>query len=585
MNHRLLRYVLVFIILSTTTTLIISFLVSRQAPEPPLYDAHSHVDLYVGENILAADLTATLGLRGWWMPHARWDLWASCDSPTEPCLPVFSTKCRAESVRAIYQYLPIFSTPSRQGQRLVGFNFSVYGNAIDLISKPSSLKSVEEQLFAVLLEVRLANSQNPKITQRITFSPGTYDKPLLAYSYIPIGAEVDIQGILIALVCSGYVGKFWFQNPELRPVFQQTREQQVLPLASKPLVPTHFPSIVNYCPIFSDDKMEEGDRDLPSILIQASEFDTNKYLVTMVTQISIDRLNTLKITSASWKAPISLVIYVPSQTTNVEKDFSWKEFYIRKKLHEATDAQTSKLWNVIAVFGRKKNDPYPINTLRNLALWNARTEYVFLNDADFVPAMDFQTAFSSSLQAARDLGLSDDKTAFVVPAFEFTSHSKNDIVVPHDKEQLLEQVKRKKIRPFRIKQSPASHSPTNYQRWYLTPSGVYPIEDYEDKFEPYCVVKLSDTLPSYDPRFENYGMNKIEHIMELYAAGYQFAVMANAWTTHVPHPETKISKAFLTSPKARFQNRWERFSFLAWLQHKYMLNECANGEGQLEAKQ
>ena len=49
----------------------------------------------------------------------------------------------------------------------------------------------------------------------------------------------------------------------------------------------------------------------------------------------------------------------------------------------------------------------------------ARSKYILLLDADFVPSPDFQTNFQSSL-SVMDQHPAFDKTAFVVPVFEYS---------------------------------------------------------------------------------------------------------------------------------------------------------------------
>jgi len=38
---------------------------------------------------------------------------------------------------------------------------------------------------------------------------------------------------------------------------------------------------------------------------------------------------------------------------------------------------------------------------------------------------------------------------------------------------------------------------------------------FQDKFEPYLVVQVSPQLPRYSEAFEDYGMNKITHTLEV----------------------------------------------------------------------
>ena len=54
--------------------------------------------------------------------------------------------------------------------------------------------------------------------------------------------------------------------------------------------------------------------------------------------------------------------------------------------------------------------------------------------------------------------------------------------------------------------------------------------------EPYVVVKLTDDLPRFDERFINYGKNKVQWIIHLRMAGYQFHLLSHSFAIDVPHP-------------------------------------------------
>lgn len=57
---------------------------------------------------------------------------------------------------------------------------------------------------------------------------------------------------------------------------------------------------------------------------------------------------------------------------------------------------------------------------------------------------------------------------------------------------------------------------------------------WEEDFEPYVVVRSN--VSRYDRRFVGFGWNKVTHIMELQAQGYEFVVLPNVFTVHMPHP-------------------------------------------------
>ena len=70
---------------------------------------------------------------------------------------------------------------------------------------------------------------------------------------------------------------------------------------------------------------------------------------------------------------------------------------------------------------------------------------------------------------------------------------------------------------------------------------VYIQVQWEPDFEPYIVVRKD--IPEYDTRFVGFGWNKVSHIMELEAQGFEFVVLPNGFIVHMPHaPSLDIAK-------------------------------------------
>lgn len=68
-------------------------------------------------------------------------------------------------------------------------------------------------------------------------------------------------------------------------------------------------------------------------------------------------------------------------------------------------------------------------------------------------------------------------------------------------------------------------------------------------FEPYIVVNRN--IPEYDTRFVGFGWNKVSHIMELEAIGYEFVVLPQAFIVHMPHAPSRDIARFRASPQYR----------------------------------
>ncbi|XP_073514953.1 xylosyl- and glucuronyltransferase LARGE2 isoform X3 [Phyllobates terribilis] len=194
--------------------------------------------------------------------------------------------------------------------------------------------------------------------------------------------------------------------------------------------------------------------------------------VTLVAQLSMDRLQMLELICRHWEGPVSLALYL--------SDAEAQQFLRYAQASEVLQSRTNIGYHVVY----KEGQLYPVNLLRNVALRNAQTLYVFLSDIDFLPMYGLY-------------------------------------------ESLRYHVWEK------------GHAPTNYAKW-RTATTSYRV-DWAPNFEPYLVVRRD--CPEYDQRFLGFGWNKVSHIMELDAKGYELMVLPNAFIIHMPHaPSFDISK-------------------------------------------
>ncbi|XP_059242734.1 xylosyl- and glucuronyltransferase LARGE2 isoform X1 [Mustela nigripes] len=252
--------------------------------------------------------------------------------------------------------------------------------------------------------------------------------------------------------------------------------------------------------------------------------------VTLVAQLSMDRLQMLEALCRHWPGPMSLALYLT--------DAEAQQFLRFVEASAVLSARQNVAYHVVY----REGPLYPVNQLRNVALAQSLTPYVFLSDIDFLPAYSLYDYLRASIEQLK-LG-SERKAALVVPAFE-TLHYR--FRFPSSKAELLALLDSGSLYTFRYHEWPRGHAPTDYARWReaQTPYRVQWAADYE----PYVVVPRD--CPRYDPRFVGFGWNKVAHIVELDAQEYELLVLPEAFTIHLPHaPSLDISR-FRSSPTYR----------------------------------
>lgn len=251
--------------------------------------------------------------------------------------------------------------------------------------------------------------------------------------------------------------------------------------------------------------------------------------VTLVAQLSMDRLQMLEAICKHWEGPISLALYM--------SDAEAQQFLRYAQASEVLKNRKNIGYHVVY----KEGQFYPVNLLRNVALKNARTPYVFLTDVDFLPMYGL---YDYLRRAVVQMDMQHSQKALVVPAFETLRYR---LSFPKSKAELLSMLDMGTLYTFRYHVWPKGHAPTNYAKW-RTATTPYKVE-WEPDFEPYVLVRRD--CPEYDQRFVGFGWNKVSHIMELDAQEFEMMVLPNAFMIHMPHaPSFDISK-FRSSPSYR----------------------------------
>ena len=285
-----------------------------------------------------------------------------------------------------------------------------------------------------------------------------------------------------------------------------------------------------------------------------SSKEVSEQSISLVTQLSLERMTMLRSQCNVWGDKISAVIYVPylkdfgviSDDVKALNGSSLQDiavfvddFYqsLEKEAECSLDLQL-----VLEKFERW-DDPniglYPFNAIRNRALMMVETEAVILLDADFLPSRQLSAMYKDNEDAYGELmQVLDTKTAFVLPAFETTNAGVDGTIVAkkcamNGKDHVVTSWENGEVAGFQVAQYAAGHGPTKYEKW-LASSDDYPI-NYAKGFEPYILIARK-YVPWYDERFRGYSRNKIVHLTHLAdQLGIHLRVHHDGFVVHSPH--------------------------------------------------
>ncbi|KAM8910193.1 xylosyl- and glucuronyltransferase LARGE1 isoform 4-T4 [Spinachia spinachia] len=215
--------------------------------------------------------------------------------------------------------------------------------------------------------------------------------------------------------------------------------------------------------------------------------------VTLVAQLSMDRLQMLEAICKHWEGPISLALYL--------SDAEAQQFLRYAQGSEVLMSRGNVGYHIVY----KEGQFYPVNLLRNVAMHHVNTPFMFLSDIDFLPMYGLYEYLGKSVL---QLDMTSAKKALVVPAFETLRYR---LSYPKSKAELLSQLDMGTLFTFRYHVWMKGHAPTNFAKW-RTATTPYRVQ-WEADFEPYVMVRRDS--PEYDRRFVGFGWNKVAHIMEL----------------------------------------------------------------------
>ena len=284
--------------------------------------------------------------------------------------------------------------------------------------------------------------------------------------------------------------------------------------------------------------------------------DRDHLLLSLVTHLSVNKLDRLETLARWWNGPISAALYCSDRAQADKLDSYLSNKSVTTGLQDLS----------VHVFLEQNKFAYPHNILRNMALTNAQTKFVLLVDADLVPSPP--NTYFKIMQALRqpqaefqNQTLLDrmeyHNELLVLPVFEIypslnsteISHfagetelglaSEKDI--PQNKTALLQLYQRNIARQWHF---PGGHASSNYPKWLshtTTPHAAsYPISP-QPNYEPYF-IGYREALPSYWEEFRGYGLNKQSFVAECIIKGFSFRGLYSFWVSHLGHPTNRNMK-------------------------------------------
>lgn len=293
--------------------------------------------------------------------------------------------------------------------------------------------------------------------------------------------------------------------------------------------------------------------DLERVLILRSKKQLPPRAVTIVTQLSLERLDMLEQQCAHWPHPIAAVVYIPLVQGKISstEDESWNGTSLEIGIDEVKQT-VERIQNSRCILDLElvveerctfeQATLYPTNAVRNRALVMTRSDIVLLLDVDFVVDLSLAFDLENENRHSELTDLLASGVAVVLPAFEAWDQGERGkkialTAVKEGKKYIAQKFMYNVVMGFHMAHYPQGHEPTLFWKWINT-TEPYQVQ-HEVGFEPY-ILMLKEHVPYYDERFRGYYFNKVEHLLHISTQfGLPFVVHPSSFVVHVPHPKAK----------------------------------------------
>ncbi|GLC50652.1 hypothetical protein PLESTB_000403600 [Pleodorina starrii] len=300
--------------------------------------------------------------------------------------------------------------------------------------------------------------------------------------------------------------------------------------------------------------------DLPSCLVTERVWWSVKAAgipVTLVTQLTGERLDQLRAQCSTWRGPLAAVVYLPlfnahggklsDHNRQVVQNFTARTDELFRASETNNNGRGCQLRLVLMyeLFAdpRAASLLYPVNSLRNYARLMADTDLIANIDVDLLPSASISAALADPRVLANYTASCRARGVFVLPAFQLvcgTAMLADSLAATGDKAAIRVALN-ERLRMFSF-HKPMFHGPTLFEKW-LGSAEPYPIT-YALNYEPWYMSWRRET-PWYDFRYRGYGNNKIAQVAAMNAAGATWFVSPHGFLVHRPHNSTHMRDEFL----------------------------------------
>lgn len=294
-------------------------------------------------------------------------------------------------------------------------------------------------------------------------------------------------------------------------------------------------------------------------------------LVTVCTQLTVDRLQRLEALAATYAGPVSAVVYIGFRgEASAEVEQVARLWNSSTTLQQFVDLHLvyddNRPWYATGL--TKENhgsNPYPVNYLRQYAVERATTDFVLYLEADMATVPNAHSFIAKRWDDMLKVNAGSNGTVFVVPIYYSKSTNSSDMMerIPSNKSELkMMQAPSHPKRLMRMGERYKSHAALAYGKWESSTDGAFvpydvsgnPKAILEKKQEPYFIIR-KQLMPPYNVLFAGMGQDKETHTRDTNACGFVFYLHPSLFAVNF---EQKQELDGWTNPPRRGNSGWRQ---------------------------